>query len=155
MRAILTGCAILVACTGKTPEKSGAIDTAASDTMAAPAPPDSGNEIHITTNAASYAPGAAIGLSIHNATGHQFAFNPCTRHFEFEREAHGDVTEPNRMCTMEAWLLDPNGTREASVNLPAAIEPGTYRVRIDFAAQDQSGLQLHVTSNPFTVTRSE
>jgi hypothetical protein len=116
-----------------------------------PAPrPDSGNEIHITTNAASYAPGAAVGLSIHNATAHQFAFNPCTRHFE--REAHGEVTEPNRMCTMEAWLLEPNGTRDASVSLPAVIEPGTYQVRIDFAAQDSSGLQVHAISNPFTVT---
>jgi len=148
---ILAACAILVACNSKTPEKSAASDTAATDTMAAPTPPpDSGNEIHITTNAASYAPGAAVGISIHNATAHQFAFNPCTRHFE--REAHGEVTEPNRMCTMEAWLLDPNGTRDVSVTLPAAIEPGTYQVGIDFAAQDQSGLQVHATSNPFHVT---
>jgi hypothetical protein len=148
---ILAACGILLACSGKKPEKSAAGDTAATDSMAAPAPrPDSGNEIHITTNAASYAPGAAVGLSIHNATAHQFAFNPCTRHFE--REAHGEVTEPNRMCTMEAWLLEPNGTRDASVSLPAVIEPGTYQVRIDFAAQDSSGLQVHAISNPFTVT---
>jgi hypothetical protein len=151
MRGIIFAvCAALVAC-GKAGDKGAAADTAATDTVAAmPAPSPGGDEIHITTKAASYIPGAPVGIKIQNVSTHQFAFNPCTR--SFEREGHGKVAEPDRMCTMEAWLLAPQETRDASVDLPAGVEPGTYTLIIDFSAQDSSGIQVHATSNPFTVT---
>jgi hypothetical protein len=139
-RLALLACALLLNCNrAKAPDES-------------PVPPTSGapsDEIHITTGATTYAPGAAVALTIHNATSRQFAFNPCNR--SVEREGHGAVAEPGRVCTMEAWILDPNGTRDASTNLPAGLEPGTYRLSIDFAAQDSTGGRVHATSNPITV----
>ncbi len=141
---ILATCALLAACTAKSPDKGSA------DTMASPAATASGGgEIHITTKAPSYVPGAMVGIKIHNATAHQYAFNPCTR--SFEREGHGKVAEAERMCTMEAWLLEPNGTSDATVDLPAGVEPGTYTLSIDFSAQDSSGVPGQATSNTFEV----
>lgn len=139
-RLALLACALLVGCNGakKTPQDG-------------PVPPStsSSDEIHIATGATSYAPGGQVAITIHNATNRQYAFNPCTR--AVEREGHGVVPEPGRVCTMEAWMLDPNATREATTNLPAGLEPGTYRLSIDFGAQDTSGTRVHATSNAFTV----
>jgi hypothetical protein len=144
-RLVLGGWALLAACSGgKAPDNG----------SAAPAAPDVG--IHISTEATSYAPGAKVAISIHNARTSQFAFNPCTRTVEREANAAWSlVTEPNRMCTMEAWLLDPGATRAATIDLPRDISAGRYRIAIDFGAQDSTAAKVHASSTPFTVTKSE
>ena len=141
-RLVLAAWALLAGCSSS--GKATVQDTTAVATTSG------GGEIHITTQANSYAPGAQVAFSIHNATARQYAFNPCTR--SFEREGHGAVPEPDRMCTMEAWLLEPDGTRDATVSLPPNLEPGRYRFAIDFAAQDSTASKVHAESNWITVT---
>jgi hypothetical protein len=140
-RLVLGVWALLAACSGgKAPDNG----------SAAPAAPDVG--IHISTDRTGYTLGAKVAISIHNARTSQFAFNPCTRTFEHEAGAAWSlVTEPNRICTMEAWLLDPGATRAATIDIPHGIPGGHYRIAIDFSAQDSTAIKVHATSTSFTV----
>ena len=88
--------------------------------------------VTIRTGEAHYAPGAQVRIAITNHTGAKYSFNPCPRTLERSKGGSWEkVEEPGRMCTMEAWLLDPRQTREATTELPSSLAAGTYRMVID------------------------
>lgn len=146
-RWILAAGVVLAACGGnKTPD----------DGAAPPAPPanSTGAQVHIETSAQSYAAGGNVAMTIHNGATSQVAFNPCTR--AVERESSGvwtPVPEPSRVCTMEAWILEPDSSRGATTQLPADLTAGQYRLAIDFATQNQASERIRGTSNAFAVTK--
>jgi hypothetical protein len=91
-----------------------------------------GAAVTVRTSEARYAPGAEVRIAIVNHTGARYSFNPCPRTLERSQGGSWEkVEEPGRMCTMEAWLLDPHQTREATTELPSSLEAGTYRMVID------------------------
>ena len=66
--------------------------------------------------------------------------------------------EPTRMCTMELWLLQPQASRSATTELPAAIPRGTYRVVLLLSRQrtppanaPPSWGTVRAVSAPFTI----
>ena len=97
------------------------------------------DSVLLRTNKAEYRAGEAVTLTFENRTGSSFAFNPCTR--TIDREEGGTwtpVPESDRMCTMEAWILEPRQTRTASTELPTALSPGRYRIVVRMTREQPS-----------------
>ena len=95
-----------------------------------------------------------MNLTLTNSGGGQYYFNPCPR--SVERESNGSwavVDEGQRMCTMEAWILEPNGTRTAPTELPASLAPGRYRIVVALTREGEAAPAeaVRAVSAPFTV----
>ena len=108
---------------------------ASTDTTATPT-----DSVVVTTDKTQYRAGEAMTLSFENKSASSYAFNPCTR--SIERDDAGTwttVPEPNRMCTMEAWILDPRGTRSGPTELPTPLTPGRYRVAVRMTKEPPGG----------------
>lgn len=121
-----------------------------------PSPPASSSSssaaVTIATGETSYTAGAPVPISIVNNGTDTLAFNPCTRILEHEGGGSwATFTEPNRMCTMEAWILGAHETRPATITLPDSIAAGTYRIAINFGAQAPGGGQFNAYSNTFNI----
>lgn len=136
--------------------------TLAAALACAPAPsPDAGGADSIGTapvalalDRGSYAPGEAVTLALTNSGAGQYYFNPCPR--TVERESGGSwtpVDEGQRMCTMEAWILDANGTRTAQTELPASLTAGRYRIAISLTREGEAPPPnaVRAVSAPFEV----
>ena len=122
-----------------------------SDTVKPSQPSDSGSPSSLTntvradsvvlrTDKTQYRAGEKITLTFENKSGSSYTFNPCTR--SVERESGGSwatVPEENRMCTMEAWILDPHGTRSGPTELPSTMAPGRYRVVVRMTMESSPG----------------
>ena len=102
---------------------------------AAAAPADTAGPVALRLDAARYAPGARVGITIVNRADARYTFNPCPRVVEHEVDGAWRAVEEDRVCTMEAWLLDPRGTREATTELPARLAAGRYRMVIAFSQE--------------------
>ena len=154
----------LSACRSGTPE-TGGTDSAAAPARAdtQPSPATSGTEtptvrsdsVLLKTDKAQYKAGEQIALTLENKSAASYAFNPCSR--TVEREEGGTwspVPEPGRMCTMEAWILDPRGTRSGNTELPATLTPGRYRVvvRLGLDSGAAPGSAIAAVSDPITVS---
>lgn len=151
---------ILVACAGP---GSDVADTAAADTSQAAGAAGSADSLarnattlELRTDKDRYAPGATVTLTVVNGTGDTYAFNPCTR--MVQQEGTGDwrpVDEPQRVCTMEAWLVEPHTSRSGDTELPGTLEAGRYRVGLSLSRQGQAPATEHalVVSEPFMVAR--
>jgi hypothetical protein len=101
--------------------------------------PSGQGPVALTLDRVSYAPGDAVTLTITNTGPAQYYFNPCPR--TIERESDGSwtpVDEGQRMCTMEAWILDPNGMRTAPTGLPASLIPERYRIVVLLTPEGQA-----------------
>jgi hypothetical protein len=126
-----------LACRSTTPEAEQGTDRRPTDTAAASRDADSASSaVLLRTDKSRYQPGARLTLTLTNRTGATYAFNPCTR--LIERESGSTWTsyaEPNRMCTMEAWLLGPNATRTGATELPAQLPSGRYRIVVLLSRQ--------------------
>ena len=120
-----------------------------------PAPPDAGvaaTGVEVRVDRSQYQPGDQIRLTIVNHDQVQYAFNPCTR--ALEELSGGEwrvVAEPQRACTMEAWLLDPGMTQEANTELPSNVSPAEYRILITFSRQTPGGSAVQGRSAAFQV----
>jgi hypothetical protein len=124
------------------------------------APPIASNTVRadsvvLRTDKAQYRAGEKITLTFENKSGSSYTFNPCTR--LVERESGGSwttVPEDNRMCTMEAWILEPRGTRSGATELPATMAPGRYRVVVRMTMETSPGSASAVSaiSDPITVS---
>lgn len=111
-------------------------------------------ELH--TDKERYAPGAPVTLTVVNGTADTYAFNPCTR--MVQQEGTGDwrpVDEPQRVCTMEAWLIEPRTRRSGDTELPTTLEAGRYRIGLSMSIQGTAPNTEYalVVSEPFTVSR--
>ena len=110
--------------------------------------------LEVSTDRASYRAGEPLTLTVHNRGADTVAFNPCTRTLEAERgNAWAAVPEPARICTMEAWLLAPGGTRAGPTELPADLVAGRYRAVLGFSAGsgEHAAGKLEARTAPFTV----
>jgi hypothetical protein len=86
-------------------------------------------DVELTLDKTSYAAAAPVRMTIRSRTADTLGFNPCNRLIERQESARWTkYDEPTRMCTMELWLLEPQATRSATTELPAAIPQGTYRI---------------------------
>ena len=136
-----------------------------SDTPNAPARSDSSglappltatrsDSVILRTDKTRYRAGEKVTLTFENRSGASYTFNPCTR--SIQRETGGTwstVAEEGRMCTMEAWVLDPRATRSGPTELPSSLAPGRFRVVV-FMTREQpggSGSSISAVSDPITV----
>lgn len=128
-------------------------DAGADSTAGAPAPSPQG-PVSLALDRGSYAAGDEVTLTLTNSGAGQYYFNPCPRIVEREEAgAWTAVDEGQRMCTMEAWILDPNGTRTATTELPDSLAAGRYRIVVSLTAEGQvpSGEAVRAVSAPFSV----
>ena len=149
--------------------RSGSAGSASTDSAAAPARTDTatpaapaGNaavrsdSVLLRTDKAQYRAGEAMTLTFENRSARSYAFNPCTR--SLEREEGGawkPVPDEGRMCTMEAWILDPRGTRTGPTELPATIAAGRYRVVVRLTVEVAGSAPadaITAVSEPITVS---
>ncbi|HEU4566137.1 MAG TPA: immunoglobulin-like domain-containing protein [Gemmatimonadaceae bacterium] len=155
---LLAALLITVAC--HTPAPGGADSARAAapaDTQPlSPAPGDSASAapVELRTDKSTYRAGEEMTLTLVSRADVGYSFNPCTR--TLERETAGGwsaVDEGERICTMEAWLLEPRGTRSGPTALPEQMEPGRYRVSLQLIAETQTppAERARITSAPFTV----
>jgi len=117
-------------------------DSAPSPTAAAPA-----DSVILRTDKGAYRAGEKMTLTLENKSASSFTFNPCNR--SIERQDGGNwiaLPDEGRMCTMEAWVLDPHGSRSGPTELPATIAPGKYRVVIRLNRDQTAGAQSPAVS---------
>jgi hypothetical protein len=151
----------LGACRSRVPESgttdsattSARTDSAPSSTANATVPSDS---VLLRTDKTQYKAGEQLTLTFENKGASRYAFNPCTRLLERE-EAGSWVPMPDegRMCTMEAWILEPRGTRTGPTELPSPLAPGRYRVVVRMTVEPPGGAQtsaITAVSDPITVS---
>jgi hypothetical protein len=114
------------------------------------------DSVVLRTDKTQYRAGEAMTLTLENRSASSYAFNPCTRAVEREENATWTaVPEPGRMCTMEAWILAPRGTREGPTELPAPLTPGRYRVVVRMTREPPGGGEgsaVLAVSEPFTIS---
>ena len=131
-------------------------DTSQSPPSATTPPTVRSDSVLLRTDKAAYKAGDQMTLTLENKSASGYAFNPCTR--GIEREDGGSWTampEPDRMCTMEAWILDPRGTKTGNTELPTPLVPGRYRVIVRLTVESPgaaSNTAITAVSDPITVS---
>lgn len=147
------------------PAGEGAGDTMAADSPGMSGTPDTtagsggtvaSGDVMLTLDKTSYAPGAAVVMTLMSHSADTLGYNPCSnRTVERETpsgwEAHA---EPNRVCTMELRLLMPNETQTAQTDIPANATAGTYRIVMRLSPQgpgSTAGTTVTAVSAPFSV----
>jgi hypothetical protein len=115
------------------------------------------DSVVLRTDKSQYRAGEKVTLTFENRSASRYAFNPCTR--TLEREENGAWTampDEGRMCTMEAWILDPRGTRTGATELPTPLAPGRYRVVVRMTIESPgatgSATAVNAVSDPITVS---
>jgi Big-like domain-containing protein len=89
------------------------------------------DSVVLRTDKTQYRAGEKVMLTFENKSAASYAFNPCTRTLEREDgSAWTAIPDEGRMCTMEAWILDPRATRTGPTELPASLTAGRYRVLV-------------------------
>ena len=134
--------------TAKPSTSAGASTSAASGTVRT-------DSVVLRTDKTQYRSGERMTLTFENRSANSYAFNPCQR--SVEQEAGGSwtvVPEEGRMCTMEAWTLEPHGTRSGPTELPASLAPGQYRVVVRMSVERADGVasSVSVVSEPVSVS---
>ena len=154
-------CACQTRGSGETDSTPSAAPPAGSDTTPSSAAPGTSGDttvradsVVLRTDKTRYRAGESLTLTVENRSASSFAFNPCTR--SLEREQNGSwvpTPEEGRMCTMEAWILDPRGTRTGTTELPSPLPPGRYRVvlRMSKESSGAPATPLAAASEPIIV----
>ena len=155
--AIIVATVALGACRSGAPAADSAVTTPKADSPASPSASAGtvrSDSVLLRTDKAQYKAGEQIALTLENKSAAGYAFNPCSR--AIEREDGGSWTaipELDRMCTMEAWILDPRGTRTGNTELPASLAPGRYRVVVRLTVESPAGgSAITAVSDPITVS---
>ena len=149
--------AVLVACRagsrGASTGDSGTTPARADTSPASSAASPRADSIALRTDKARYRAGEKMTLTFENRSSVSYAFNPCTRTIERENgTAWSAVAEEGRMCTMEAWVLDPHGSRTGPTELPSTLAAGRYRVAVRMTPDQAGGAPAVVAvSDPITV----
>jgi hypothetical protein len=152
MRILLAAILLTAVSACQTSPEPGDTSRPAADTVATDVPDD--GPIEFRTDRSRYGPEDMVGLAFANHGDITYAFNPCTR--TVERDTDGEwerVEEPDRVCTMEAWLIEPGATRTAETDLPGMLAEGRYRLVVVFTPDvvaPQMG-QVLAVSEPFAV----
>ena len=161
---IIAAAVALGACRSGTPESGGESAAAAAKADSQPASPPPGNaattvrsdSVLLKTDKAQYKPGEQIVLTLENRSAASYTFNPCTRSIEREDGSTWTaVPEPDRICTMEAWILEPRESRTGNTDVPASLSPGRYRVVVRLTVDSPSaasGTAITAVSDPITVS---
>lgn len=112
--------------------------------------------VELRTDRTSYQAGGEVTLTLVNHGPAGYTFNPCFR--TIQRQAAGawdTVRETDRVCTMQAWMLEPGATRTAATELPSSLVPGRYRLLLQLTPTEPAppppAEPTTVTSPPFTV----
>jgi Big-like domain-containing protein len=138
--------ATLTACRAGTP-RSTPTDSAKSstrtDTASAsptPEPTTRADSVVLRTDKSQYRAGEKMTLTLENKSGSSYTFNPCFRSLQREEgNRWTELEEAGRMCTMEAWVLDPHGTRTGTTEVPSSLSPGRYRVVVRLTPEQPAG----------------
>ena len=129
-------------------------DTATPPASASATPTVRSDSVVLRTDKAQYKAGEKMTLTLENRSAATYAFNPCTR--SIEREEAGTaraLTDEGRMCTMEAWILAPRGTRSGPTELPATMTPGRYRVVVRLTVEGSAAAAaIMAVSDPIRVS---
>ena len=115
-------------------------------------------DVTLTLDRDTYAPGATVTMTIRNRGRDTLGYNQCSSR-SVERQEGADWVphrEPERMCTMELRLLNPNETQTATTDIPATVpRGGVYRMVLTLSRQQAtpSGQtsSVHATSKTFRV----
>ena len=114
------------------------------------------DSVVLRTDKSQYRAGEKVTLTFENRSARRFTFNPCTRTLEHEvNGAWTAMPDEGRMCTMEAWILDPRDTRTGATELPSPLAPGRYRVVVRMtmeSADADSATPVNAVSDPMTVS---
>ena len=129
-------------------------------TPTAPAPAASAtvrsDSVVLRTDKTQYKAGDKLTLTFENRSAASYAFNPCTRSLEREESgAWKPLPDEGRMCTMEAWILDPRGTRTGTTELPPTIAAGRYRVVVRMTVEGTGSTPasaITAVSDPITIS---
>ena len=140
--------------------RSGPPGSAPADSASPAAPAASAtvrsDSVLLRTDKAQYRAGEQMTLTFENRSAGSYAFNPCQRSIEHEDGgAWKPLPDEDRMCTMEAWILDPRGTRTGATELPAVIAAGRYRVVVRMTMESTDGASatpVNAVSDPITVS---
>ena len=117
------------------------------------------NSVTLTLDRDAYAPGATASLTIRNRGRDTLGYNQCSSRSVEQQQGTGWVVhpEPQRMCTMELRLLNPNETQTATTDIPATLpRGGVYRMVLTLGIQrvtpsGQSAGSVRATSQTFRV----
>ncbi|HUQ80276.1 MAG TPA: immunoglobulin-like domain-containing protein [Gemmatimonadaceae bacterium] len=132
--AMIAATIVAVACAPGA-SKSSSTDTVTPATASTDTRSDS---VLLRTDKAQYKAGEKITLTFENRSAAKYAFNPCARAIEHEDAgAWKPVPDEGRMCTMEAWMLEPRATRTGDTELPSTIAPGRYRVAVRMTVEGE------------------
>lgn len=131
--------------------------SARSDSVASsPAATPRSDSVVLRTDKTQYRAGEKLTLTFENRSGSSYTFNPCMRSVERERGGSwSTVPEEGRMCTMEAWILDPHGTRSGATELPESLGPGRYRIVVRMTMESAAGgsaSAVSAVSDPISVS---
>ena len=153
--------ATVIACRPSAPG-SGTADSTATPPRADSTPASSASgttrsdSVLLRTDKTQYRAGEKMTLTLENKTGASFTFNPCTRSIERQDgTTWTPLPDEGRMCTMEAWMLDPHGTRSGPTELPSPLASGRYRVVVRLTREQAGGapgIAVTAVSDPITVT---
>ena len=136
MRAIFVA-AVLAATVGCGPAVPGTEQPSAGrDTTNGAAADSASVAVELRTDRTRYVPGDAVSVTLVNHSSDTYTFNPCTR--TLERETSGgwtSISEPQRVCTMQAYILEPRQTRTETTELPDTLAPGRYRMVISLTRE--------------------
>ncbi len=154
--ALATMILVVGGCRPSAPGSSAADSTPTPSASAPSTTSTRSDSVVLRTDKSQYRAGEKVTLTFENKSARGYAFNPCTR--TIEREENGTWTalpDAGRMCTMEAWILDPHGTRTGPTELPSPMAAGRYRVVVRMTvetADATSATPIIAVSDPITVS---
>lgn len=101
------------------------------------------------TLAADAAPDSIV-LTLRNGSEAAMYYNLCTSSLERQRNGGWETVPSERVCTLELRTLDPAAEARYTLDLPAVLEPGSYRVRTS-VENTGTGERNDLVSEPFRV----
>lgn len=111
--------------------------------------------VELRTDRTSYRPGGEVTLTLVNHGPAGYTFNPCFRTVQRQEAGAWDtVRETDRVCTMQAWMLEPGATRTAATELPPSLPAGRYRLLLQLTPTEPATPPAEpttVASPPFTI----
>ena len=109
--------------------------------------------VTVTTDETTYHPGDQVGMTISNQHIETLYYNACIGSLEIlDGSAWIPGPESLRLCSREAFSVEPGGTRQDTTDLDLGLPEGVYRLVLGFSAVGASDDQVrHIVSNPFTI----